>query len=83
MKIQGYFDGTAVRPIQPLNLEPNQTVYIDVAKKKVKSESNEERVRRQVQAVNSLFNMLTDDEAKDFGKAMYKTHIYRSNCFSI
>ena len=34
MKIAAYFDGTAVRPLQPIDLEPNQKVYINIPRKK-------------------------------------------------
>ena len=30
MVVEGIFDGTAVRPLEPLELEPNQSVFIDI-----------------------------------------------------
>lgn len=30
MTIEGYFDGTAVRTLEPVDLKPNQRVFISV-----------------------------------------------------
>lgn len=30
MTIEGYFDGTAVRPLEPVDLKPQQKVFIDI-----------------------------------------------------
>lgn len=97
MTIEGYFDGTAVRPLEPVDLKPQQKVFIDIpepqdetAERKKKQlaflqdladhaeeiHEKEESARktRQKKAVDELFNLLSDDEAKAFGEEM-KTHL--------
>ena len=97
MTIEGYFDGTAVRPLEPVDLKPQQKVFIDipepqdeVAERKKKQlaflqdladhveeiheEEESARKTRQKKAVDELFNLLSDDEAKAFGEEM-KTHL--------
>lgn len=98
MTIEGYFDGTAVRPLEPVNLKPQQKVFIDIPepqdetaerKKKqlaflqdladhaeeIHEEEESARKTRQKKAVDELFNLLSDDEAKAFGEEM-KTHLH-------
>lgn len=95
MTIEGYFDGTAVKPLEPVNLKPQQKVYIQIPEqtenkkskqekwselqkfldeaKEAHSEDEELRKIRQKQAIDDLFNLLSDDEAKAFGEAMKET----------
>ncbi len=93
MTIEGYFDGTAVRPLEPVDLKPQQKVFIQVPEKQetpeerkkkqiaflkdlaahaeeIHEEEEKERKARQKKAVDDLFNLLSDDEAKAFGKEM-------------
>ena len=97
MTIEGYFDGTAVRPLEPVNLKPQQKVFIDIPEQKetaeerkkkqlaflqdladhaeeIHKEEESARKTRQKKAVDELFNLLSDDEAKAFGEEM-KTHL--------
>ena len=97
MTIEGYFDGTAVRPLEPVDLKPQQKVFIDIpepqgevdGRKKeplafmqaladhadeIHEEEESARKTRQKKAVDELFNLLSDDEAKAFGEEM-KTHL--------
>ena len=93
MTIEGYFDGTAVRLLEPVDLKPQQKVFIDIPEPQ---ESAEERKKKQIaflkdlaahaeeiheeeenakktrqkKAVDDLFNLLSDGEAKAFGEEM-------------
>lgn len=64
MTIEGYFDGTAVRPLEPVELKVNQRVFINVPAKNSDDESDEDRKIRQRNAINSLFGLLTKEEAR-------------------
>ena len=64
MMIEGYFDGTAVRPLEPVELKVNQRVFINVPVKNSDDESDEDRKIRQRNAINSLFGLLTKEEAR-------------------
>lgn len=93
MTIEGYFDGTAVRPLEPVDLKPQQKVFIQLPDKQetleekkkrrlsalndildhaeeMRMEEEKERKARQKKAVDDLFNLLSDDEAKAFGEEM-------------
>lgn len=97
MTIEGYFDGTAVRPLGAVDLKPLQKVFIDIPDQKenveerkkkqlsflqdladhaeeIHEEEEAARKTRQKKAVDDLFNLLSDDEAKAFGEEM-KTHL--------
>lgn len=87
MTVEGYFDGTAVRTLEPVDLKPNQKVFIQIPEQKKQMtkeklskllesfqeshlEDEKFRKKEQKKAVDDLFNLLTDDEAAAFGKAM-------------
>lgn len=93
MTIQGYFDGTAVHTLEPLDLEPNQTVFINVPSREASTEEKiaalnalceagaeyeRERIALQKQAVSDLFNLLSDEEVAAFGKAMEEPLIFKT-----
>lgn len=63
MTVEGYFDGTAVRTLEPVDLKPNQKVFIQIPKDVTIIDADEERKKRQLAAINSVFGMLSKDEA--------------------
>lgn len=63
MTVEGYFDGTAVRTLEPVDLKPNQKVFIQIPKDVTIINADEERKKRQLAAINSIFGMLSKDEA--------------------
>ena len=63
MMVQGYFDGTAVRTIEPVNLEVNQTVYISIPSRKFSSDK-EKQIQKQLAALDDVCGMLSEDESK-------------------
>ena len=62
MLVQGYFDGTAVRMVDPVDLRLNQTVYISIPERHF-STDEEQRIRAQIAALDDVFGMLSEDEA--------------------
>lgn len=66
MVIEGIFDGTAVRPLNVLNLSINQKVYITVP-----SSKDEGKIKRQLDAVNKLSDLLSSDESKELDEALF------------
>jgi len=66
MVIEGIFDGTAVRPLNALNLSINQKVYITVP-----SSKDEGKIKRQLDAVNKLSDLLSSDESKELDEALF------------
>lgn len=69
MLVEGIFDGTAVRPLQPLNLKPNQHVFIDIPKKPF-SEQEEQQINEKLAALDDIFGMLTPEEEKIYDKTL-------------
>lgn len=65
MTIQGYFDGTAVRPIEPLQIPLNQKVYIHIP-----SRQDEQRIEQQLKAIHQLNGLLSDNEAQKFDEVI-------------
>ncbi len=62
MMIQGYFDGTAVRTIEPVDLKKNQTVYISIPSRPLSS-GEEKQVQAQLAALDDVCGMLSSEEA--------------------
>ena len=62
MTIEGYFDGTAVRLLEPVDLKPQQKVFIHIPAEP-STETKEERKQRQLEAIHGLFGLLTKEEA--------------------
>ena len=69
MFVEGVFDGTAVRPLEPLNLQPNQRVFIDIPKRYF-SQEERKKINEKIEAVNGIFGMLSPDEEKIFDKVI-------------
>lgn len=63
MTIEGYFDGTAVRTLEPVDLKPNQRVLsafwtmIILTQKK-------QRIQENLDLINSVYCMLSPEESK-------------------
>ncbi len=62
MTIEGYFDGTAVRPLEPLNLKPQQKVFIHIPDSDF-SDAKKERIESKLEAFHSVFGMLSEEES--------------------
>lgn len=62
MTIEGYFDGTAVRPLEPMNLKPRQKVFIHIPNTDFTDAQNN-RVQKKLDAIHSVFGMLSEEEA--------------------
>ena len=63
MTIEGEFDGTAVRTLEPVDLKPNQRVLsafwtmIILTQKK-------QRIQENLDSINSVYGMLSPEESK-------------------
>ena len=62
MTIEGYFDGTAVRPLEPVDLKPNQRVFISVFDNDY-SDLKKQRIQDKLDSIHSVFGMLSPEEA--------------------
>ena len=62
MTIEGYFDGTAVRPLEPVDLKPNQRVFISVFDNDY-SDLKKQRIQDKLDTIHSVFGMLSPEEA--------------------
>ncbi len=69
MLMQGYFDGTAVRTLEPMDLEINQTVYISIPSR-MSSADEEKRIRAQFEALDDVCGMLTEEESEAVEKSI-------------
>ena len=63
MTIEGYFDGTAVRTLEPVDLKPNQRVFISVLYNNY-SDSKKQRIQEKLDSINSVYGMLSPEESK-------------------
>lgn len=63
MFVEGIFDGTAVKPLKPLLLEPNRRVFIEIQKKDLSSEE-QQAINEKIDALDCIFGMLSPDEEK-------------------
>ena len=70
MTIQGYFDGTAVRLLDPVDLKVNQRVYINIPKEKTFIDKEENRKEQQKAALRELCGLLTAEEAKKLDESL-------------
>ena len=57
MTIEGYFDGTAVRTLEPVDLKPNQRVFISVLDNDY-SDSKKQRIQEKLDSISSVYGML-------------------------
>ncbi len=71
MVVEGIFDGTAVRPLEPLELEPNQRVFIDIPQKKF-SALEQQKIDEKIAAIDDIFGMLTPEEEKIYDETVSK-----------
>ncbi|MBO4508330.1 MAG: hypothetical protein J5747_06790 [Spirochaetaceae bacterium] len=71
MLVEGIFDGTAVRPLEPLELEPNQRVFIEIPKKKF-SPTEQQKIDEKIAAIDDIFGMLTPEEEKVYDDVVSK-----------
>ncbi len=63
MTIEGYFDGTAVRTLEPVDLKPNQRVFISVLDNSY-SDSKKLRIQQKLDSINSVYGMLSSEESE-------------------
>ncbi|MBO4320842.1 MAG: hypothetical protein J5857_10295 [Treponema sp.] len=61
MTVEGYFDGTAVRPLEPVDLKPQQKVFIHIPNSDF-SEVKNARIQKKLEAIHSVFGMLSDED---------------------
>lgn len=62
MTVEGYFDGTAVRTVEPLDLKPQQKVFIHIPQETDAEETKEERKKRQLEAIHGLAGLFSEEE---------------------
>lgn len=70
MTVEAYYDGEAVRPIGAVSLQKNQRVFITVPDKADEDTNHNNRMKRQLAALEVLGGLLDDEEIKEFDKAM-------------
>ena len=63
MIIEGYFDGTAVRTLEPVDSKPNQRFFISVLDNDY-SDSKKHRIQEKLDSINSVYGMLSPEESK-------------------
>ena len=83
MVVEGYYDNGTVRPVKPLKLKENQKVYIELPAdyEELSREEKLARRDRQLKGLEELFNLLSDDEAEEFDKAMQKGLKFKEAAF--
>lgn len=70
MTVERYFDGTAVRTLETVDLKPNQKVFIQIPKDVTIIDADEERKKRQLAAIEALSNLLTKEESDELEKSL-------------
>lgn len=71
MTIEAYFDGTAVRPLEEVSLEPNQKVFINIPEKtEYVSRAETATLEEKLEALNAVCGMLTPEEAEVFDEVI-------------
>lgn len=63
MTIEGYFDGTAVRTLEPVDLKPNQKVFTSVLDNDL-FDSKKQSIQEKQGSINSVYGMLFSEESK-------------------
>ena len=71
MTIEGYFDGTAVKPLEPVDLKPQQKVYIHIPNSDL-SDAKNTRIQKKLDAIHSVFGMLSEEEMKSVEDSISK-----------
>lgn len=69
MFVEGIFDGTAVKPLEPIMLEPNQRVFIEIPPKNFSSKK-QQLINEKIDALDGIFNMLNSDEEKIYDEVV-------------
>ena len=64
MTVEGYFDGTAVRVLEPVDLKVNQRVYINIP------EEEESTLDRQLKVLRKINGLLDKGEAEKFDEVI-------------
>ncbi|HAC32734.1 MAG TPA: hypothetical protein DCF70_08940 [Treponema sp.] len=70
MTIEGYFDGTAVRTLEPVDLKPNQRVFISVLDNSF-SDSKKQRIQQKLDSINSVYGMLSSEESEAVDESIH------------
>ena len=70
MTIEGYFDGTAVRTLEPVDLKPNQRVFISVLDNSY-SDSKKQRIQQKLDSINSVYGMLSSEESETVDESIH------------
>ena len=70
MTIEGYFDGTAVRTLEPVDLKPNQRVFISVLDNSF-SDSKKQRIQQNLDSINSVYGMLSSEESEAVDESIH------------
>ena len=83
MVVEGYYDNGTVRPVKPLKLKEKQKVYIELPAdyEELSREEKLARRDRQLKGLEELFNLLSNDEAEEFDKAMQKGLKFKEAAF--
>ena len=63
MTIEGYFDGTAVRTLELVDLKPNQWV-LSAFWTKIILTQKKQRTQEKLDSINSVYGMLSPEESK-------------------
>lgn len=63
MTIEGYFDRTSVRTIEPVDLKPNQKVFTSVLDNDL-SDSKKQSIQEKQGSINSVYGMFFSEESK-------------------
>lgn len=63
MTVEGYFDGTVIRTLEPVDLKPNQRVFISVLDNDY-SDSKKQHIPEKLDSINSVYGMLSPEESK-------------------
>lgn len=69
MTVEGYFDGTAVRTLEPVDLKPNQRVFISVLDNDY-TDSKKQRIQKKLDIIHSVYGMLSPEESKNVDESI-------------
>ncbi len=69
MTVEGYFDGTAVRTLEPVDLKPNQRVFISVLDNDY-TDSKKQRIQEKLDIIHSVYGMLSPEESKNVDESI-------------
>lgn len=69
MIYEAYFDGTAVRTIENINIPKNYKVFVEVPNKEL-TEKESSDIKNKLNALDAVCGLLTDKEAKEYDEAI-------------